>query len=43
MGVGGHRRAPAALPPRNRPGAHFTRGWGVSRAGLDGCEKSRLL
>jgi hypothetical protein len=26
-GVGGHRHAPAALPPGNRPATHFTGGW----------------
>jgi len=28
--------APAALYPRERPGAHFTGGWVGPRAGLDG-------
>ena len=35
------RHAPAALYPRERPGAHCTGGWVVPRAGLDRCEKSR--
>ena len=29
-------------PPRERPGTHFIGGWVGPRAGLDGCEKSRL-
>ena len=35
MGVVGHLQAPAALPLRKRPGAHFTGGWAGPRAGLD--------
>jgi len=35
-GVSGHRHAPAALYPRERPGTHFTRGWVGPRAGLEG-------
>jgi hypothetical protein len=41
MGVGGQYHAPAALPPGKRPISHFTGGWVGSRAGLDGCGKSR--
>jgi hypothetical protein len=41
MGVGGQGHAPAALPPRKRPGAHCIEGWVDPRAGLDGCGKSR--
>jgi hypothetical protein len=41
MGVGGKLHAPAALPPGKRPGTHCIGGWVGSRAGLDGCEKSR--
>ena len=36
----GQRQAPAALP-RERPGTHCLGGWVDSRAGLDGCGKSR--
>jgi hypothetical protein len=39
--VGGQLHAPAALPPRKRPGTHCIGGWMGPRAGLDGCEKSR--
>ena len=39
--VGGQRHAPAALPPRERPGTHCTGGWVGPRAGWDGCGKSR--
>ena len=39
MRVGGQRHAPAALPPRKRPGTHCIGGWGYPRAGLDGCWK----
>ena len=42
MRVGGQRRAPAALPPGKSPGTHCTGGWVGPRAGLGGCEKSRL-
>ena len=35
-GVGGQQHAPAALPPRKRPGTHFKVGWVGPRAGLDG-------
>jgi hypothetical protein len=41
MGVGGQRHAPAALPPRERPGTHCIGGWVGPRAGLDGCGKFR--
>jgi hypothetical protein len=39
-GVGGKRHAPATLF-RVRPGTHFIGGWVDSRAGMDGCGKSR--
>ena len=42
MGVSGQLHAPAALPPGKRPGTYCTGGWVDPRAGLDGCEKSRL-
>ena len=42
MGVGGQRHAPVALSPGKIHGDHFIGGWVVSRAGLDGCGKSRL-
>jgi hypothetical protein len=32
---------PQSLFPRQRPGAHCTRGWVGPRSGLDVCEKSR--
>jgi len=41
-GVGGQRHVPAALPPGKRPGTHCIGVWVGSRAGLDGCGKSRL-
>jgi hypothetical protein len=41
MEVGGQRHATTALPPE-RPGTHFAGRWVGSRAGLDGCGKSRL-
>ena len=41
MGVGGQRQAPAALPPGKRPGTHYIGGSVGTRAGLDGCGKSR--
>ena len=41
MGVGCQRHAPAALPPRERPGTHRIGGWVGPRAGLDGCGISR--
>jgi len=41
MGVGRQRHAPASLTPGKRIGTHFTGGWLVARAGLDGCGKSR--
>jgi hypothetical protein len=41
-GVDGQLHAPAALIPRNRPGAHWMGDWVDTRAGLDGCGKSRL-
>jgi len=34
--VSGQQHAPAALYPRERPGTHFTVGWLVPKAGLDG-------
>jgi len=37
-GVSGQQHAPAALYPRERLGTHFTEGWVVPRAGLDGWE-----
>ena len=42
-GVGGERHVTAALPPPSggRPGTHCIEGWVGSRAGLDGCGKSR--
>ena len=40
MGVGGHRHAPAALPPGNT-GTHRIGGWLGPRAGLNWCGKSR--
>jgi len=39
MGVGGQRHSPAALYPRERPGAHSMGGWVGPRADLDGCGK----
>jgi hypothetical protein len=42
MGIGGYRHAPAALPNRKRPGIHCVGSWVGPRAGLDGCEESRL-
>ena len=41
MGVGGQRHAPTALPLGKRPGTHCIGGWVGTRAGLDGCVKSR--
>ena len=35
-GVSGQQHAPAALYPREKPGAHFTGSWVGPRAGLDG-------
>jgi hypothetical protein len=43
MGVGGQRRAPAALPLGKRPSTHCIGGWVDPRASLDGCGKSRPL
>ena len=37
----GHRHAPAAPCPRERPGTHCTGGWVGLRTGLDWCGKSR--
>ena len=42
MQEGGHRHAPAALPPGKRPLTHCTGGWVGPRASLDGCGKSHL-
>jgi hypothetical protein len=42
MWVGGQGHAPAALPPGQRFGTPFTRGWVGTRAGLDECGMSRL-
>ena len=41
MEVGGQRHAPSALPTGKRPGTDCREGWIYSRAGLDGCGKSR--
>jgi hypothetical protein len=41
MGVGGQRRAPAALPPGKKFFTHSVGGWVGVRVGLDGCGKSR--
>ena len=41
VGMGGQRYAPAALLPGRRPGTHCTGQRVGSRAGLDGCGKSR--
>jgi hypothetical protein len=43
MGVGGQRHTPAALPQGKRPGIHCIGGWVGTRAGLDGCGKSRPI
>jgi hypothetical protein len=40
-GVGGHRHAPAAIYPQERPGIHCKGGWLGPRAGLDRCGKCR--
>jgi hypothetical protein len=40
-GVGGHRHAPAALPPGKRPDTHCIGGWVGPRTDLDGNGKSR--
>jgi hypothetical protein len=42
MRVGSQLHALAALPPGKRPGIHCIGGWVGSKAGLDGCGKSRL-
>jgi hypothetical protein len=42
MEVGDQRHAPAASPPGNRPGTHYTGGWVGPRAGRDRCGQSRL-
>jgi hypothetical protein len=39
MGMGGWCYAPAALPPRKRPGTHCVVGWVGPMSGLDGCGK----
>jgi hypothetical protein len=41
-GVGGQHHNPAALPPRERPGAHCAGGRMALRVGLYGHGKSRL-
>ena len=41
MGVGGRHDAPAALPPRKRPGTNCTGGRVEPRAGLEAYGKSR--
>jgi hypothetical protein len=41
MWVGGQRHALVALPLEKRPGAHCKGGWVATRAGLDGCGRSR--
>jgi hypothetical protein len=41
MEVGGHRHAPAALPPEKRHNTHCVGGWLGLRTGLDGSGKSR--
>jgi hypothetical protein len=41
MGADGRRHVPAALPPEKGPVTHCTGGQVGSRAGLDGCGKSR--
>jgi len=41
MGVGGQRHAPAALPPRKKPGTGFKWDWLGPMAGLGGCWKPR--
>ena len=43
MLLGGQRKAPAALPPKNRPGTHCIGGWVDRRERLEACEKSRPL
>jgi hypothetical protein len=40
-GVGGQLHAPASLPPGKKHGARFVGGWVGTRAGPEGCEKSR--
>jgi hypothetical protein len=39
MWMGGQRHAPAALPPRKKPGTHCIGGWVGLNAGLEGCGK----
>jgi len=39
-GVSGQQHAPAALYPREGPGAYYTGGWVGLRAGLDGRKTS---
>jgi hypothetical protein len=41
MGLGGQPHAPAALPPEKRPAASCIRGLEGTKAGLNGCGKSR--
>jgi len=41
MGVGGQHHAPAALASGKRPCTHCIGGWVGTRAGLNGCIKSR--
>jgi hypothetical protein len=40
--VGGQRYAPGDLLPGKRPSTHCMGGRVVPRAGVDGCEKSRI-
>ena len=42
MGVGNQGGASAALPPGRKVGTHYLVGWVELRAGVGGCEKSRL-
>jgi len=35
MGISGQHQGPAALPPEEKPGTHFTGGWAGPRAVLD--------
>jgi len=40
MKVGGQRHSPASLPPKKRPGTHFTGGWVGPMAAMDSYRKS---